>query len=192
MNPPTLSDTEARAQSTFTALMWSLAHPGEPQILEARPGDVSGLETIAEALLDLETSFYTSSSALEEPIKRTGANATSSNEAAYHFHLEITPGVLFQLEYARVGTPLYPDESASLILACSQDSGVQLRLTGPGIPSEQIAGRVIRALGVPLEFWTLRQRKMNFPLGWDVFLVSRVAAGIQIIGIPRSTRVEVL
>jgi alpha-D-ribose 1-methylphosphonate 5-triphosphate synthase subunit PhnH len=188
MNPPTLSDVEARSQKTFTALMWSLAHPGEPQILEARPGDVSGLETIAEALLDLETSFYTSSSALEEPIKRTGANATSSVDAAYHFHLEITPGVLFQLEYARLGTPLYPDESASLILACSQDSGVQLRLTGPGIPGE----RTVRALGVPLEFWTLRQRKMNFPLGWDVFLVSRVAAGIQVIGIPRSTHVEVL
>ena len=188
MNPPTLSDTEARAQSAFTALMWSLAHPGEAQMLEARPGDVSGLETIADALLDLETSFYTSSSALEEPIKRTGAKGTSSNEAAYHFHLEITPGVLFQLEYARVGTPLYPDESASLILACSQDSGVQLRLTGPGIAQE----RIVRALGVPLEFWKLRMRKMNFPLGWDVFLVSRVAAGIQVIGIPRSTRVEVL
>jgi alpha-D-ribose 1-methylphosphonate 5-triphosphate synthase subunit PhnH len=188
MNPPTLSDTEARAQSTFTALMWSLAHPGEAQILEARSGDVSGLETIAEALLDLETSFYTSSSALEEPIKRTGANATSSNEAAYHFHLEITPGVLFQFEYVRVGTPLYPDDSASLILACNQDSGVQLRLTGPGIANE----RSVRALGVPLEFWKLRERKMNFPLGWDVFLVSRVAAGIQVIGIPRSTRVEVL
>ena len=188
MNPPTLSDVEARAQKTFTALMWSLAHPGEAQTLEPKPGDVSGLETVAEALLDLETSFYTSSSALEEPIKRTGANATTSNEAEYHFHLEITPAVLFQLEHVRLGTPLYPDESASLILACSQDSGVQLRLTGPGIPQE----RMVRALGVPLEFWTLRMRKMNFPLGWDVFLVSRVAAGVQVIGIPRSTHVEVL
>ena len=188
MDTPTLSDVEARTQKTFSALMWSLAHPGEPQLLEARSGDVSGLETIAEALLDLETSFYTSSSALEAPIKRSGANATSSNEAAYHFHLEITPGVLFQLEHVRVGTPLYPDDSASLILACTQDSGVQLRLTGPGIPGE----RTVRALGVPLEFWQLRTRKMNFPLGWDVFLVSRVAAGIQVIGVPRSTRVEVL
>jgi alpha-D-ribose 1-methylphosphonate 5-triphosphate synthase subunit PhnH len=188
MNTPTLSYLEARTQKTFTALMWSLAHPGEAQILEARPGDVSGLETIAEALLDLETTFYTSSSALEEPIKRTGANAATSDQAAYHFHLEITPGVLFQFESARVGTPLYPDESASLILACSQDSGVQLHLTGPGIPGE----RTVRALGVPLEFWKLRMRKVNFPLGWDVFLVSRVAAGVQVIGIPRSTRVEVL
>jgi alpha-D-ribose 1-methylphosphonate 5-triphosphate synthase subunit PhnH len=188
MNPPTLSDVEARSQQTFTALMWSLAHPGEAQTLEAKPGDVSGLETIAEALLDLETSFYTSSSALEEPIKRSGAKPASASEAGYHFHLEITPGVLFQLENVRVGTALYPDDSASLILACSQDSGLQLRLTGPGI----LGARSVRALGVPLEFWTLRERKMNFPLGWDVFLVSRVAAGVQVIGIPRSTCVEVL
>jgi alpha-D-ribose 1-methylphosphonate 5-triphosphate synthase subunit PhnH len=188
MNTPTLSTVEARAHSTFTALMWSLAHPGEAQALEARPGDVSGLETIAEALLDLETSDCTSSAALEVALERTGSRRAISTEAAYHFHLEITSSVLSQLEHVRLGTPLYPDESASLILACSQDSGVQLRLTGPGIAKE----RVVRALGVPLEFWKVRERKMSFPIGWDVFLVSRVAAGIQVIGLPRSTRVEVL
>ena len=187
MNTPTLHPTEARAHKTFTALMWALAHPGEPQLLEPKPGDVTGLETIAEALLDLETGFCTTDPALEDAIRRTGAYPAPSHEAEYLFHLEVTPAVVMQLERVRIGTPLYPDDSASIIIACAQDAGINLRLTGPGVFGQ----RHIRAQGVPVEFWRARERRIRFPLGFDVFLVSRVAAGVQVTGIPRSTRVEV-
>ena len=58
-----------------------------------------------------------------------------------------------------------------------------LRLSGPGI-----AGTAQLAVGgVDPAFWPLRARAA-YPLGWDLFLVGEG----EVVGIPRSTLVEVI
>ena len=40
--------------------------------------------------------------------------------------------------------------------------------------------------GLPHNFWSLRERKLHYPLGWDLFLMSQH----YVIGVPRTARVE--
>jgi alpha-D-ribose 1-methylphosphonate 5-triphosphate synthase subunit PhnH len=66
---------------------------------------------------------------------------------------------------------------------CTFASGTWLELEGPGIQSKTS----LWVDGIPHEFWTLRAEKCSYPLGWDIFLVS----GNRVIGLPRTTRLEV-
>jgi len=61
--------------------------------------------------------------------------------------------------------------------------GPRLALQGPGI-------KTIRemSVGVPRAFWDLRRDLCSFPDGFELLLI----VGDAVIGIPRSTRVEVL
>jgi len=87
------------------------------------------------------------------------------------------------LREAPIGTYLYPDRSATLVIGCRFELGQLLRLSGPGIQGQS----EIDIAGLPEEFWLLRASACAFPLGWDVILV----ADAEVIGLPRSTRVEV-
>jgi alpha-D-ribose 1-methylphosphonate 5-triphosphate synthase subunit PhnH len=55
------------------------------------------------------------------------------------------------------------------------------RLNGPGINGEQR----MQIRGVPEDFFTRRQRRMHYPLGFDTVFVSAGA----VIGLPRTTGV---
>jgi alpha-D-ribose 1-methylphosphonate 5-triphosphate synthase subunit PhnH len=181
--PPAYTDAEARTRETFLALMWSLSYPGRIYTL---PGETeSALTNIAEALIDLETSYFTPDAALETQLKRTGARALSPQTAAYHFYPAGENGVqnsLAHIEAAPLGSARYPDEAATLIIGCTFETGGSLRLTGPGIQGTNTV-----QVDVPQVLWTLRSRA-RYPLGWDVFLVD----GARLIGIPRTTVVELM
>ena len=62
-------------------------------------------------------------------------------------------------------------------------SGQRLRLTGPGID-----GSRDMAVALPAAFWALRQQLCAYPGGFGLLLVD----GRSVIGIPRSTQIEVL
>jgi alpha-D-ribose 1-methylphosphonate 5-triphosphate synthase subunit PhnH len=184
---PTLSSVELREHGTFEALMWALSRPGEVQEFGVRDGDAMGLETVAEALLDLEVSYCSSDAVLETSLARTGAQARAINQAEYVFCTHLELDILEQLEHASIGTLVYPDQSATIVIACAFGSGLNLRLTGPGIQSETR----VRVLGVPEEFFALRNRVSSYPLGWDVLLVEKSAnSSARVIGLPRTTRIE--
>jgi alpha-D-ribose 1-methylphosphonate 5-triphosphate synthase subunit PhnH len=186
---PTLSSVELREHGTFEALLWALSRPGRVKEFAVRDGDSTGLETVAEALLDLEVSFFSSEPALEISLSRTGAQARDISEAEYVFCPRLEPDALEQLEEASIGTLVYPDQSATIAIACAFGSGSSLRLTGPGIQSETR----VRVLGVPDEFFALRNRVSSYPLGWDVLLVEKSGnASARVIGLPRTTRIEVI
>lgn len=176
----TISPLEIRTQSTFSALMWALSYPGRPQ-----PLAVAGLalyEAIGEALIDLETSYFSADAELERRLAFTGARKRAPSAARYQFYPELRSADLPRLADAPTGSYAYPDEAATLVVGCAMGHGQTLRLIGPGIsdPVDLLID------GIPDAFWALRERAIRYPLGWDLFLV----AGDTVYGVPRSTIVE--
>lgn len=79
------------------------------------------------------------------------------------------------------GSERYPDQSCTLLIQLDDlHAGSALRWRGPGI-------RDVRSVNLPLPavFWQQRQARSAFPRGLDCFF----AAGSEVIGLPRSTRV---
>lgn len=172
---------EARTRETFLALMWALSHPGRAHTL---PQDAP-LHAIAETLLDLETSYYTPDADLSAALARTGARELEPDRAAYHFYPALTDDLLEIVRQASVGTMLYPDQAATLVIGCRFGSGRDLTLSGPGIPAGETVS--IQVGHLPDGLWMLRDEKIHYPLGWDVFLID----GDQVVGLPRTTQVVV-
>lgn len=85
---------------------------------------------------------------------------------------------LAPLDRFAIGTPEYPDRSATLIVLLEGLEAEGARLTGPGIADEA-------RLSLP-EPAAFSANRLLFPLGLDFFLV----AGDRLAALPRSTRVE--
>lgn len=170
---------EMRSNATFDALMWALARPGRIQ-----PLPFSGLAVLAESLLDRECTFFCSEEDLRAEIVRTGADAVPLPQAEYVFISLADGRQVAALADALHGNLLYPDASATVFAPATIGSGTRLRLSGPGID-----GMLDIAVdGVDPKFWALRAEAIRYPLGWDVYL----ADAESLIGIPRSTTIEVL
>lgn len=166
---------EAGTHATFSALMWAFSYPGQTRALEG------GFVAIADALLDLETSAYTNDAALETHLRSIGAKLKALEDAEYVFLPALTN--LKLLRDVRRGTTLSPDHAATLILGASLETGTLLHLTGPGIQTA-----LERRIDLPLEFWQIREEVIAYPIGWDVLVVD----GSRVMGVPRTTRIEVL
>lgn len=188
MAVPTLTEQESHSQQTFTALMWALSRPGEVQRFTPLEMDATGLETLAETVLDLETSFFTPDTTLCSKFKKTGAHCEAADKAAYQFYPSVSLEQLFLLESAPIGTLLYPDQSATLVIACEFAPDLTLELSGAGIQDKTR----LEVAALPLEVFKLRNRVVSFPLGWDLLLVARDKTDCKLVGIPRSTKLEIL
>ena len=174
---PGYTADEALTRETFLALMWAFSYPGRVHALpEANP-----YQAIADTLLDLETSYFSPDDSLAFYLARTGARALTPDRAAYHFYPTLDETLLEVVETAAVGTMLFPEEAATLIVGARFGEGLTFRLQGPGLPPA--TPRLIRIAGVPRAFWQVRANANQYPLGWDIYLVN----GMQVIGIPRTT-----
>lgn len=180
MQIPDYTPEEARARETFLALMNSLSYPGRVHTLPEAGNDA--YLAIASTLLDLETSYFTSDTDLAAELARTGARNLSSELAAYHFYPQLDENALDIIKTASVGTMLYPDQAATLIIGCKLGEGMALYLTGPGIQNENTV-----QVNVDPALWQLRDRVSKYPLGWDIFLVD----GNHVVGLPRTTQIRV-
>ncbi|MEL6149712.1 MAG: phosphonate C-P lyase system protein PhnH [Chloroflexota bacterium] len=183
MSHPAYSTSEALARETFNALMQALSYPG--RILALPEGAESGFALIGQTLLDIETSFFAPDEAMVSTLANTGARFLTADKAAYHFYANLDDSALAHITVATVGTMLYPDQAATLIVNCRFGDGVHLTLTGPGVPTG--SARDIMVSGVPTAFWDLREQILNYPLGWDVLLVH----GKQVVGLPRTTQIKI-
>lgn len=168
---------EARCNATFEALMWSMARPGAVRELPE-----AGMAPIVEALIDRECVVYADSLTLGRQIAATGA-VLGEPAKADHLFLDRLEGASDALATIRCGSALYPDDGATLVAQVAHGSGQRVRLTGPGIE-----GARETTVALPAEFWTLRERLCAYPEGFDLLLVD----GRSVIGIPRSTQIEVL
>lgn len=169
---------ELRCNATFEALMWSMARPGEVRTMPE-----AGLAGLIETLVDIECVVFADDEALKAHVSHTGALLVADPAQADHVFLSSLDDVVALLPGLRLGSALYPDDGATLAANAVHGHGHRLRLTGPGIEGARDV-----VLGVSPAFWDLRARLCAYPEGFDLLLVD----GQAVIGIPRSTKVEVL
>jgi alpha-D-ribose 1-methylphosphonate 5-triphosphate synthase subunit PhnH len=175
---PTPDDT--RTNATFEGLMWALSRPGQPRELPAE-----GFWPLAESLLDRECSFHVvNDPSLDLKMAATGARRMPPTNADYVFAAIDSAENVVALSSLRIGSLLYPDDAATLFAPAQFGSGQRLRLTGPGIKDSV----TVEVDGIDPAFWQMRLKAIRYPLGWDLYLVD----GKRLLGIPRSTKIEVL
>jgi alpha-D-ribose 1-methylphosphonate 5-triphosphate synthase subunit PhnH len=171
---------ELRTNATFEALMWALSRPGTVQDLP-----MPGMAGIAEALIDRECRVFCEDPTLAAQVHSLGAAKVPLTLADHAFLSGLEPARLAEVA---VGSDLYPDDGATVVaparLGLGLGLGQRLRLTGPGI--ETFADVLIDA--VDARVWALRAARCRYPAGFDLFLID----GAKIMGLPRSTQVEVL
>lgn len=174
---PIPSAAETRANACFDALMWALSRPGLRRTLPEQ-----GAAQLIEALIDRECAVWAADEALAALAARAGAAMVEIAQADHVFAGQMTGVEL--LSRLRCGSDLYPDDGATLVLDARFGDGPQLSFTGPGVD-----GALTVALsGLPDGFWAARDRALRYPMGFDMFLLD----GAEVIGVPRSTHVEVL
>ncbi|WP_299373813.1 phosphonate C-P lyase system protein PhnH [uncultured Tateyamaria sp.] len=174
---PAPSSSETRDNTAFDALLWALSRPGLPRSLP-EPGEAS----IIAALLDRECRVHSADPLLMPEIMRTGAELTDI-EHADHVFLGTMAGIEPLVQIA-TGSDFYPDDGATIIIRARLGTGQTLRLTGPGVDGSV----TVQVDGLPDGFWAARMSHMRYPMGFELFLLDED----QVIGVPRSTTVEVL
>lgn len=175
--PPLPSPMETEANETFEALLWALSRPGQPKGLPS-----AGEKPILRALLDRECKAYSADPALMPAIMGTGAVLSDLPEADHVFLGKLSS--LEPLDQIALGSDLYPDEGATVVLRAVLGHGPGLRLTGPGIETRLD----MQIDHLPRGFWERRRQLSRYPMGFDLFILD----GAAVVGIPRSTEVEVL
>lgn len=166
---------ESRSNLTFEALMWALSRPGDVRSLPE-----AGFESILETLVDIECTAFADTPALRARIVASGAMLADRIATADHVFVSTIESA--EIAEINCGSALYPDDGATLVAAVPHE-GQRLRLTGPGIN-----GLTEVRLALPPGFWAMRELLCSYPEGFDCFFVD----GASVIGIPRSTKVEVL
>ena len=174
---PIQTEDEARANRGFAALMQALARPGSVQQLP-EPGEGA----VIAALIDRECRVHAADPLLIPALLETGAEIAPLDRADHVF--AGTLRTLDGLSALNMGSDLYPDDGATLILRCGIGRGADLRLTGPGIET----ATALSLDGLPQGFWPFRAEAARYPMGFELFVID----GAQVVGIPRSTRVEEL
>ncbi len=175
MADPVPTQDDLRDNAAFEALMWAMARPGS---LHDLPG---GIADLVLALVDRECRVLVDDPSLAQVVAATGA-ALVAAEGADHAFLTRAEGALAVLAALPAGSPLYPDQGATLVLPATLGQGQRLRLTGPGIEG----ATEVHISGLPDGFIDLRAARCRYPEGVDMVFVdvSRIMA------LPRSTTVE--
>jgi alpha-D-ribose 1-methylphosphonate 5-triphosphate synthase subunit PhnH len=177
------ADAPRDAAFAFRAAMSAMARPGKiEEIAGARPPAPlsSAAGTLILTLCDPETGLYLAG-ACDTPEVRdwvtfhTGAPLVGPSVCQFAVG---TWKALQPLSAYPVGTPEYPDRSATLIVELGELRPEGVRLTGPGI-------REAAYLNLP-EVAAFRQNARLFPLGLDVFFT----AGTRLAALPRTTSIE--
>ena len=177
------------SQAAFRALMEALARPGTVKPLPPAAAAPSPLTATAAAvaltMLDYETPVWLDAPLAQRPQVadwvrlHTGARVTSDpREAAFAFIADPVHAPAF--DGFSLGTPEYPDRSATLVLQVEDfGSGQRLLLAGPGIADV----RSFSARPLPPDFQNrIAANRALFPRGVDMILVSPDA----VAALPRS------
>ncbi|MCM2474400.1 phosphonate C-P lyase system protein PhnH [Rhizobium sp. CG5] len=179
ISAPARNAAEVRANATYEALMWALARPGAIRSLPQ-----TDIVAVVETLVDRECRVFAASADLLPAIAATGAELVSADEADHAFLSLDTAAGLSALAEVPVGSHLYPDDGATVFARAQIGQGRRLRLSGPGIE----ASVEIQVGGLPDEIWSIRAARCLYPTGFELFLID----GNRVLGLPRSTTIEVL
>ncbi len=177
MSAPVRSPDEALANAAFEALLNGMARPGSVQ-----PLPEPGFSPVIAALIDRECVVHAADPLVTGRLMETGARIGAPEEADYLFcAADEAEGLL---DVSRTGSDHDPDDGATLIVSTTFGPGTGLRLTGPGIETHT----AVSVGGPEAGFWHKRTRTIHYPKGVDLVLIE----GTSLVGIPRSSDVEVL
>lgn len=174
---PTASVEETRGNETFDALLWALSRPGMPRDIAP-----DAEAAIIDALIDRECKVYCADPVMMPLILKTGALLADVCTADHAFLGKLVD--INVMDHLKAGSDLYPDDGATIVVKAQIGTGERLRLSGPGIDGSL----EINIDGLPQGFWAKRADCLRYPMGFDIFLID---AG-RVIGLPRSTQIEVL
>jgi alpha-D-ribose 1-methylphosphonate 5-triphosphate synthase subunit PhnH len=187
---PGFSDPGHDAQRLFRAVLDAFAHPGRIMSLPdppAGPGTISpATAAYLLTLVDRDTPLWLAPE-FELPAVRdfvrfhTGAPIVARRDEAVFAVLAHDTA---SLDGFAIGTDLYPDRSAILVIEVPVlGAGAARRWRGPGIDGQ--AAVAVGGLGA--DFWQAwADNHALFPCGVDVVF----AAGSQLLALPRSIAVE--
>ncbi len=190
---PGFADPTRESQAVFRRVMDAIARPGTVQDLSRAPDAPAGLDRAAAAvaltLFDFETPVW-----LDPALRGGDAEAwvrfhcgcpltTQPDEAA--FALVVDAANAPELADFNQGDAKYPDRSTTVIFQLpALTGGAEVVLTGPGVKTQAVIG----PKGLADGFWDqVQTNHAQFQFGVDLLLV----AGDRLIGLPRSTRVEI-
>lgn len=175
-------DIEQINRMNFRGALNALAYPG--RLHRVTPLFDSGLLAMASVLLYAEVTYHYRGGRDIQLIE--ALTGTRPADAAAADYLLSDGESLELLAQARVGTQDSPEFGATLVIDClTATRSSKTVLTGPGIDGS-------RQLELPLSRELLEEREeknSGFPLGVDCFLL---IGGHGLIGLPRTTRIEVL
>lgn len=174
-------DMERLNRENFRSMMNALSRPGSVEKIE--PLFDSNLLAIANTLLYAEVSyFYRGSEDFELINAVTNAKDSNESEADYLFCDSIDEKLL---DVGKIGTMKDPEFSSTYIFKCSDFSGVNVKLSGPGID-----GSYEIKLPVTKEFIKkFNEKNSDFPMGNEVFFINDNS---EILGLSRTTKMEIL
>lgn len=181
------------SQAVFSAIMNVFARPGTVADLGCRATAPAPLAPASAACLaalaDFDTPVWLDTVLGDAPglgawiSFQTGSPLTNKPDDA-SFAILADGAALLDLERFAIGTPSYPDRSATLIVQLEAlEGGAPLVLSGPGIETTS----TLAPRGLPQGFAALwAKNNALFPLGIDLLLVD----GSRVLALPRTTRIR--
>ena len=189
-----LQDPVLGSQAIFRAMLEALSRPGISVQVPAL--GVEGPDALPQEVLTLLVSICDHDTPiwLEQPLRA----APLARWLAFHCSAPTTVDPIqasfavlrgssarsAMLDQFAQGDVRYPERSTTVIFTCDDlTAGAPIALTGPGVE----ARLTIRPSGLPGDFLAMAQANHEmFPRGVDILLV----AGAQMVGLPRSTKLE--
>lgn len=171
------------AAHAFRAAITVMARPGEIRSVSGcqPPAPLSvAAGVLLLTLCDPDTKVYLAGATDADAVRQwltfhTGAPLADASEADFAVG---TWQALGPLNQYRVGTPEYPDRSATLIVECEALHKTGPELTGPGIKGTA-------HLSLP-DVRALQTNASLYPLGCDFFFT----CGDKLAALPRSTQIK--
>jgi len=190
---PAFADPVFDAQESFRALLDALSRPGHIARLATPQSSAAPLSpaatALALALCDQDTPVWLDAAAAAGAAPgflRFHCGCPLVGDAARSaFAFVAAPASMPPLHAFAIGEDRYPETATTVVIDLpALTGGDAVSLSGPGIETTA----AIAPLGLPQGFWSqMAANRALFPLGVDVVL----AAGRQVLGLPRSVKVEV-
>jgi alpha-D-ribose 1-methylphosphonate 5-triphosphate synthase subunit PhnH len=189
---PRESHSQRYERWVYLTLLRSMANPGQwenfPKTdMHSPTGFLSAFQMGCRCLLDAEPMIWCElgNSPLISALSDLRLRWTSDPSEADYLLLNLDPSRIMNCIHSlKVGTPLYPNASATLLIGVPNRNGSfqKANLSGPGIRGERIASLP----AIDGNFWSARNTACRYPLGWDVILFSNEA----VMSVPRSTNIN--